>query len=136
MGLLRAIGLLGTLTTLAIGMYLYSMQVKTMQPSVAVAATLEASASTPDETALISGVKMDLLSIANAERGYMALQGSYASMDELAAGGYLPVRHDRPPYMYDVSVTPAGFSATATRATKGSPTQLWITESMEVQSSD
>jgi hypothetical protein len=57
-------------------------------------------------------------------------------MDDLISGGYLTIRHDRPPYIYDLSITSSGFSATATRSTKGSPTQMWVTESMEVQSSE
>jgi len=126
MGLGRAFGLIGTVATLAIGMYFYSLQVKTLQPS--------GGATPSDESALIAGVKMDLLGIANAERGYMALQGKYASMDELTSGGYLSLR-ERPPYIYDLSITADGFSATATRTTKGSPMQMWITQTMEVQSS-
>ncbi len=128
MGLGRALGLIGTVITLAVGMYFYSLQVKNLQPS--------AGGTANDETALITGVKMDLIGIANAERGYMAAQGKYASMDDLISGGYLTIRHERPPYVYDVSITSGGFSATATRTTKGSPAQMWVTESMEVQSSD
>jgi hypothetical protein len=114
--------------TLAVGMYIYSLQVRNLQPAPGSGAT--------DETALITGVKMDLIGIANAERGYMAAQGKYASMDDLLSGGYLTIQRERQPYIYDVTTTSGGFSATATRTTKGSPTQMWVTESMEVQSSD
>lgn len=127
MGFGRALGLIGTVVTLAVGMYIYSLQVRTLQPSAG---------ATNDETALITGVKMDLIGIANAERGYMAAQGKYAAIDDLISGGYLTIRRERPPYSYDVTVTGGGFSATATRNTKGSPAQMWITESMEVQSSE
>jgi hypothetical protein len=129
MGLGRALGLIGTVVTLAVGMYIYSLQVRNLQPSAS-------GTNASDETALITGVKMDLIGIANAERGYMAAQGKYASMDDLISGGYLTIGHERPPYVYDVSVTSSGFSATATRTTKGSPVQMWVTESMEVQSSE
>jgi hypothetical protein len=81
-------------------------------------------------------VKNDLISIANAERGYLALQGKYASLDELTSGNYITTKGDRPPYTYDVEVTSGSFRATATRTTKGAPAQLWITESMQVQASD
>jgi hypothetical protein len=128
MGLGRALGLIGTVATLAAGMYFYSLQVRNLQPA--------ANGAAKDETALITGVKMDLLGIANAERGYMAAQGKYASMDDLVSGGYLTIPHERPPYIYDVSITSGGFSANATRTTKGSPAQMWVTESMEVQSSE
>ncbi|MFY9909905.1 MAG: hypothetical protein WCF22_12550 [Candidatus Sulfotelmatobacter sp.] len=128
MGLGRALGLIGTVVTLAVGMYIYSLQVKTLQPSSAGAPS--------EETATITGVKLDLIGIANAERGYMATQGKYASMDDLISGGYLTTRRERPPYIYDLTITPGGFSATATRTTKGSPAQMWVTETMEVQSSE
>jgi hypothetical protein len=129
MGLGRALGLIGTVVTLAIGMYLYSLQVRNLQPAAG-------GAGASQETALITGVKMDLLGIANAERGYVAAQGKYASMEDLISGGYLTVRPDRPPYVYDLTITSGGFSANATRTTKGSPSQMWVTESMEVQSSE
>lgn len=125
----RALGFLGTIVTLAVGMYIYSLQLKTLQPSSAAGAP-------NDEAALITGVKMDLIGIANAERGYMAAQGKYASLDELTSQGYLTTKRERPPYLYDLTVTSTGFSATATRTTKGSPAQMWITETMEVQSSE
>ncbi len=128
MGLGRALGLIGTVLTLAIGMYIYSLQVRNLQPSAN-------GAGASDEAALITGVKLDLIGIANAERSYMAAQGKYASMDELTSGGYL-IPHERPPYVYDVSITPSGFSSNATRTTKGSPAEMWVTESMEVQSSE
>ena len=128
MGLGRALGLIGTVITLAVGMYFYSLQVRNLQPS--------AGGAPSEETALTTGVKMDLIGIANAERGYLAAQGKYASLDDLVSGGYLTIRRERPPYVFDVSNTSAGFSATATRTTKGSPAQMWVTENMEVQSSD
>jgi hypothetical protein len=129
MGAGRALGLIGTVVTLAVGMYIYSLQVRNLQPSAS-------GPRSSDDSALITGVKMDLIGIANAERGYMAAQGKYAAMDDLASGGYLTIRHERPPYSYDITVTSSGFSATATRNTKGSPAQMWITENMEVQSSE
>jgi hypothetical protein len=128
MGLGRALGFIGTIVTLAAALYIYSLQVKSSQPSAAGA--------TSDGAALVTGVKMDLIGIANAERGYMATQGKYASMDELTSGGYLTTKRERPPYVYDLSVTSTGFNATATRTTKGSPAQMWVTETMEVQSSE
>ena len=40
------------------------------------------------------------------------------------------------PYVYDVEVSSGNYRATATRTTKGAPAQLWITETMQVESSD
>jgi len=125
----RVLGFLGTVITMAIGMYIYSLQVKTLSPSTGGGGNTE-------EVATITGVKNDLVGIANAERGYQASQGKYASLDELTSGNYLTIKGERPPYIYDVEIGSSGFRATATRTTKGAPAQLWITEAMEVKASD
>ena len=124
----RVLGFLGTVITMAIGMYIYSLQVKTLNPGT--------SGGNPEEVATITGVKNDLIGIANAERGYQASQGKYASLGELTSGNYLSIKGERPPYIYDVETTSGNFRATATRTTKGAPAQLWITETMEVKASD
>jgi hypothetical protein len=124
----RVFGFLGTVITMAIGMYIYSLQVKTLSPGTG--------SGNSEEVTTITGVKNDLIGIANAERGYQASQGHYASMGELISGNYLSVKGERPPYVYDIETTSGSFRATATRTTKGGPAQLWITESMEVQASD
>jgi hypothetical protein len=126
--MLRVFGFLGTVITMAIGMYIYSLQVKTLAPS--------AGGENPEEMATITGVKNDLIGIANAERGYLASEGKYGSLDDLTAGKYLTVKGEREPYIYNVEITSSSFRATATRTTKGAPAQLWITETMEVQSSN
>ena len=58
----RVFGFVGTIVTMAIGMYIYSLQVKTLTPG--------AGSGNPAEVATITGVKNDLIGIANAERGY------------------------------------------------------------------
>jgi hypothetical protein len=128
MGIGRVFGFVGTIVTMAIGMYIYSLQVKTLMPGTG--------SGNGEEVATITGVKNDLISIANAERGFMASQGKYASMGELISGNYITIKNERPPYVYDVETTAEGFRATATRTTKGAPAQLWITEGMQVQASD
>jgi hypothetical protein len=121
-------GLLATVVTLAIGTYIYSLQIKTLNPG--------AGSGSPEEVTTITGVKNDLIGIANAERGYLASQGKYASLDELTSGNYLTIKSERPPYIYDVETTSSSFRATATRTTKGAPAQLWVTENLQVQASD
>jgi hypothetical protein len=124
----RVFGFLSVVITMAIGMYIYSQQVKTLTPGTGT--------SNSAEVATIIGVKNDLVGIANAERGYLATEGRYASLEELISGHYLSIKGERPPYTYDVETTSSSFRATATRTTKGAPAQLWITEAMEVQTSE
>jgi hypothetical protein len=109
-------------------MYIYSLQVRTLTPG--------GSPTSATEIPLITGVKNDLIAIANAERVYLASQGKYASLEELTAGNYLTIQGERQPYIYDVQTSGSSFRATATRTTKGAPAQLWITETMQVQASD
>jgi len=125
----RVLGFVGTIVTMAIGMYIYAVQVKTMVPGAG-------GGGRPEEVATIAGVKNDLIGIANAERGYLASQGKYASLDELLSGNYLTMKTERPPYVYDVETTASSFRVTATRTTEGSPAQLSITETMQIQASD
>jgi len=124
----RLFSFLGLVITLAIGMYIYSLQVKAIDPG--------SGSGNGVETPTIVGVKNDLMGIANAERGFFSTEGRYASLEELVSGNYLTIKHERPPYIYDVEVSPGSFRATATRTTKGAPAQLWVTETMEVRASD
>jgi hypothetical protein len=124
----RVLGFLGTIITMAIGMYIYSMQVKTLSPGAGNVA--------PEEVATIAGVKNDLIGIASAERGCLASQGKYVSLEELISGNDITIKGERPPYIYGVQTSATGFRVTATRTTKGAPAQLWITETMQVQASD
>ena len=126
---MRAFGFLGLVITAAIIMYLYSIQVQG-GPGAGVpgGTTMEA----PE----IAGVKNDLIVIANAERGYFSVEGKYLSLNELISGNYVTMKTERPPYVYDVETSGSTFRVTATRTTKGSPAQMWITETMEVQSSN
>ena len=124
----RTFGFLGTIIVMAVGMYLYSLQLKNV--------SAPGGAGAPTGTANIVGVKNDLISIANAERGYFVTQQKYASLDELVSGNYITIERQRPPYTYDVETTTSGFRVTATRDSAGAPAQLWIDETMQVKSSD
>jgi hypothetical protein len=124
----RAFGFVGIVIVMAVGMYIYSVQLKN--------ATAPGDGATPAGTATIVGVKNDLISIANAERGYFATQQKYASLDELVSGKYITIERQRPPYSYDVETTDSGFRVTATRDGAGGPAQFWIDETMEVKSSE
>lgn len=124
----RALGFISTMVVMAVGMYIYSLQVRSIAAPVGDTGSAG--------VATIAGVKNDLISIANAERGYQASQGRYASLDELISGNYVTIQRERPPYSYDVQTTSEGFQVTATRNSPGAPAQLWIDQTMRVQSSD
>jgi hypothetical protein len=128
---MRILGFLGTIVTLAVGMYIYSLQVKAIDPSAAATNPTNSA-----EAPLIAGVKNDLIAIASAERGYLAQEGHYGSLNDLISKEYITIKAERPPYTYDVETTDNSFRVTATRTTKGSPAQLWITEDMSVQASN
>jgi hypothetical protein len=120
-------GFLSLLIVMAVGMYIYTQQIKSTSP---------AGTTNPEGTVNIVGVQNDLLSIARAEREYQAEKGSYASLDELTSASYVTVKGERPPYSYQVETSEAGFRATATRSTPGSPSQIWIDETMQVHTAE
>jgi len=124
----RLFGFVSVVIVLAVGMYIYSQQVKS--------ATAVGGQSNPTGTVNITGVRSDLLSLASAERNYYAQQAKYASLDELIAEKYVTIERSRPPYSYEISTTSTGFQVTASRSTPGSPAKIWIDETMQVQSGD
>lgn len=126
----RTFGLLVTVIAIAIGIYLYAKQSQTIAGSVP-GGTLK---SAPE----ITGVKGDLLSIANAERSYMASEGKYASsIDDLVNAHYITIRSERPPYSYSIETSSTGFRIIATRSGEGSGlSEISIDETMQIHTSD
>ncbi len=123
----RAAGFVGLLIVVAVGAYLYTRQ----------AAPSESAP--PAKTAVVlAAVKSDLLLLANAERGQLALEGKYATLDELVAKGAIPAeRTRRPPYAYSAEVNgAAGFRIIATYEgppEAGAPQRLSIDETMQLK---
>jgi hypothetical protein len=71
----------------------------------------------PTQAISLTGVRNDLLQIAQAERGYIALNGHCATLDELVSSNALSVpRTGRDGYAYTVECSGGGFSATARHA--------------------
>ncbi len=84
----------------------YYFYLKHMQPGGA--------GSNPMEAVSLTGVQNDLLAIAQAERAHLALNGSYASLEQLIQSGSLTMtRPGRDGYIYSVEVTAGGFNAIA-----------------------
>ena len=79
---------------------------------------------------------MDLMSIAQAEKGYFASEGKYASLDELISAKSLTIQRERSPYTYDIETGSTGFRVIATRHgedASGAPAQISVNENMEFQ---
>ena len=87
----------------------------------------------------LTGVRGDLLQIAQAERGYIAQAGHCVTLDELISSHSLSMsRPERDGYTYTVECSGGDFSVTARHAPApaGSPIrypQLAIDQSMEVR---
>ena len=90
----------------------------------------------------LTGVRSDLLQIAQAERGYVALNGHCASLDELISSNALSMsRSERDGYSYSIECSGSDFTATARHAPAppGSPIRypkLAIDASMQVREID
>lgn len=125
----RVLGFLSLLAAVAIGMYLYAHDAQSSSAAAGV--------NNPKAAIDITGVRTDLLTIAQAERGYFALQGKYASLDELIASRSMSVARQRQPYTYDIETSGSGFRVVATRSgddASGLPSQLSVDENMQFQS--
>jgi hypothetical protein len=98
--------LISTLVVLVVSLGIYYYFLKEAAPAPGTAVTQQVS---------LTGVQMDLLSIAQAERAYNAENGGYASFDQLTSSGDLTMqRAGRDGYTYAIDTTPGGFTATAT----------------------
>lgn len=92
----------------------------------------------PTQAISLTGVRSDLLQIAQAERSYIVLNGHCASLDELISSNSLSVpRTGRDGYTYSVECSDGAFNATARHlpASEGSPIRypnLTIDASMQV----
>ena len=78
----------------------------------------------PTQAISLTGVRTDLLQIADAERGYIASNGHCASLDELISSNSISMkRTERDGYNYAVECSGGDFTATARHlpAPPGSP---------------
>jgi len=126
----RVLGFAGIVIAMAIGLYFYSQQMKSIAPG---AGTGPAS---PRATIDVVGVKNDLLAFANAEKQQFALEGKYLSFDELRSKGTALPADRRGPYTYSADISETGFHITATYSgpdVAGVPKSLAISDSMEIE---
>ena len=86
----------------------------------------------------LTGVRMDLLNISQAERGYIVLNGECASFEKLAASHALSMSSpEREGYFYSIECSGSDFNVTARHAPapSGSPIRyptLAIDKNMQV----
>ena len=126
----RLFSLIGIVTVMAVGMYIYARQSQSSSAAAGV--------HNPKAAINITAVRSDLMTIAQAERGYFALEGKYASLDELISSHSLSVARQRPPYSYEIEIGGSGFRVLATRSgddASGAPSQFWVDENMQFSSS-
>lgn len=72
---------------------------------------------TPTQAISLTGVRMDLLQIATAERSFIAMNGHCASMDELIASNSVNMsRPERDGYTYTAECSGSDFTITARHA--------------------
>jgi hypothetical protein len=125
---MRALALL--LVAAGVGFGVYEFYLKKMPVSDPGTASTQAIS--------LTGVRMDLLQIAQAERGFIALNGRCASMDELISSQSLTMsRRERDGYTYTLECSGLDFTATARHpgAPEGSPIRypaLAVDQSMSV----
>jgi hypothetical protein len=97
---------------------------------------IPAGGATPHQTVAVTGVKNDLLVIAQAERAYQAEHGAYTSLDDLRTSGALTMpAGGRDGYIYAAEPSQATFRVRAT--CPGSTTQpctgYYVDQTMEVR---
>ena len=98
-------GFLGIVLALGAAFYLYNTQLT--RPSSA--------AASPQEQIDVTGIRMALLEIAQAERIYVAARGTYGTLEQLRAEGAPALGTDRRGYSFQLDVNGGlGFTATAT----------------------
>lgn len=126
---MRALIGLVVIAAVVLGFYAYSLKkIPTTDSGTA-----------PTQAISLTGVRSDLLSIANAERGNVALNSQCASLSELISSGSLSMsRPERDGYSYSVECTGPDFTVVARHAAApaGSPIRyptLSIDQSMQVR---
>jgi hypothetical protein len=120
----RSFGLIGLVVVLGIGGYIYSSQM-TGGGEGEVAPTTNVD---------LTGVRMDLMSLANAERTYFATNGKYGTLDELRASGDTTITRDRPNFTYSTEVSGNAFKVIAiySGADPNAPKRVTIDQTMAI----
>ena len=98
-------GLAALVLVAGIGMGVYFYYLKSASPAGGQVAT---------QAITTTGVQMDLVAIAQAERVYFAQNGSYGTLDQLTSSGAMNIsRTERDGYTYTADPSSGGFVVTA-----------------------
>jgi hypothetical protein len=122
-------GLLGVVIALVIGLFIY----RTYFTETAAVTTM--GSNNVRAIADVTGVKNDLIAMAQAERSYRELNGHYAKLEDLHASGDLLVdpARGREGYMYAADLEDTYFKITATyKGTATGMPELIIDERMQI----
>jgi hypothetical protein len=122
----RSIGFIAMAAVVAIGGYIYTKQVRGIAPDGAA----------PTSTVDVTGVRMDLTTLANAERMYFASNSRYATFEELRSNGDIQMtRNNRPNFTYSVEAHDTSFKIVATYSGPDpkAPKQISIDEMMALR---
>jgi Tfp pilus assembly protein PilE len=118
-------GILGLVLTMAVIYYLYYSQFNRSESPIP-----------PTQQVDLVGLRAELLSLAQAERYYLAANGRYATMEELRESGQVTgSRAERRGYTYDVTVEDARHFRITARPADPSRTDgpaLSIDETMQI----
>jgi len=123
--------LLGLVLVMAIGLFIYRSY---FTGSGSSGGGVTMGTNNPRAAADIAGVKNDLMAMAQAERAFMALNGRYATLEELQSGGHMYVDpRGRLGYTYSAEITENHFAITARYSgpATGMP-ELSIDETMQI----
>lgn len=119
-------GFVGIVFAVAAAFYLYNAQLTRTASSGAVS---------PQEQIDVTGIRMALTEIAQAERIYVAAHGTYGTFEQLRADGAPALGTDRRGYTFQLDTNGAqGFTATARPADANKPgwPTLSIDASMQI----
>ena len=121
----RIFGFTALIVVVAIGGYIYLGQMQTV--------TLKGSA--PKAAIEVTGVRTDLIAIANAERRYFATAGKYATLDELRVNSDITIAN-RANYSYSAEIGDTTFKIIATYCGEDphAPRRISMDETMDMKS--
>lgn len=124
---MRAVGLVALLGVMAAGLFIY-------RSAVTGSGDIAQGRDNVRAAADLTGVRTDLQAIARAEQAHMALNGRYASLEELRASGHLSMdpQAGRPGYTYVAETTGRTFTITARYTGPAHMPTLAIDERMQV----